>query len=382
MRSTCVILLIIFCAAAQAQSHYHARFASAIEEIKQEDAYNNSLVVCSAENYYCSNLPLWNRETEFYQDDLVNHGTHTYRALSYSRGNTPADTSKFWARTYRPRPYFFLRDTARIEDLKALLENKNPRVKCYALGALVYRNVTDDLFNVVLENLDDKRRFVQYTGDFGYEVCAADVMMWYALPFFNNVQKDQLRKIILKKHSHLITLDEILLFHRPSSEDYRSVKALIKLPPFRRKFAIVALAAYRRRDDLTLILSALKGEDAGQSYRGHQIMLRAIENFPSPEFKYYLLDQPKECADWWVDELYIRALASYKDEDVLKRIAHFVNCSYSEYQLEICAIIYRNLLRHQDPIYGPLLNQLKERLGDKDPNSISPNSLDGSPWNF
>jgi hypothetical protein len=382
MRYSLVILLIFFYCSTEAQPDYRARLRSVIETIKKSQEYDNSVVQCSAESNYCSGYLAWNPNDQYYNDDIVAHNNHSYRALSDSRGATPSDSSKYWALFDWPRPYFFLRDTARVEDLQALLKDNNPQARCYAVAALVSRNITRDLFDVVVQNLEDTTRFVQYTGDFGYDVCAADVMMWYTLPFFSTAQKNYLRQTILRKYTHLNTLDEILLFHRPSPDDYRYVKALLNSGPFKRKFVLVALAAYQKSEDVSLILSELNNGKDRQYYSGEEIILRAIENFPEPDFKSYVMNMHSTCPDLWLDDFYIRALASYKDQDVLKKIEALANCTDSRYEVKNLTTIYLSLLRHPAQIYEPLRKRLQEKLGDKGGNSIPQSRIDDSPWNY
>jgi len=198
-----VIILTLISTCCYSQDSYQKLLSVRLNEIEKLSEFENSFVVLDESNAYGSTYPFWEREAHYYQDDIVSEkGLIKYRAIRESIGKNPGTSPNDWGLIIVTHPYFFLRDTAKAEDLKKLLTHKHPYVRTYAFGALWYRNA-DGLFNVILENLSDTTRILQMTSDYGYEVCPADLMISYKLDQLTEEQKSQLKKLIETKYKHL-----------------------------------------------------------------------------------------------------------------------------------------------------------------------------------
>jgi hypothetical protein len=376
------LLLLVIPVLCYGQGDYQSTLLRRVEQIRQLDIFDNSVVVYDDSSSYGSTYPIWDPKADYFQDDMValSRG-RMYRALVDSRGKNPVSSSSEWALIGIPRPYLFLRDTAQIDDLKSLLKSDHPYVRIYAFGALVHRQ-HGDLFEIVVDNLSDTTNVDQMTSDYGYTVRPADLMLWYSVHLFSRSQKDTLRKLILTKYNHLKTLEEVLLFHKPMQDEYPFVKAIVnRNPDF--KFGLVALSKYCKSEDLEAISYGFKLDSYSVYYEGYKIFYNAIENCPHSSLKQTLISKKSDeaYATLWIDEYYVRALASYKDRDclvVLKKLSRLK----SRYHLENQAIVYRALKAHYTPIYDSLIKEIKNNMSTKDPWQISPNYLEGSPWNY
>ncbi|SHG54719.1 hypothetical protein SAMN04488109_0767 [Chryseolinea serpens] len=383
MRLTNVIIMFVTMGSQQcyAQRSYDSILSVRLAEIKGQQAFDNGIVLYDEDSGYGSTFPLWDEAMAFYQDDMVVFKGRTYRALQDSKGKRPSTSPQLWQLDKEPMPYLFLRDTARIEDLRSLLKSNHPYIRTYALGALAYRKA-GGLFQVVVDNLKDTTRMMQMTSDFGYEVCPADLMLEYTIKEFNNAQKDTLKKLILTKYTHLNVLEEILIFHKPVLEDYSLIKSMVR-NGLKDKFGLIALSAYCKPEDIEFIRTGFELDRFNVHYGGYKVFFKAIENFPDKAFKQDLI----ACAsremqgDIWIDEYYVRALASYKDQEclaVLKELSKKEN----GVRMENLATIYRSLRRHYSPLYDSLIKEIKNEIAEKDLLESRLNYIEESPWNY
>lgn len=196
-----VIIVVVISHHCYAQVAYDARLSSRLEEIKKLDFFNNDVVISDDTSRY--GFPRWDSMEEYYQDDLVTSKGETFRAIVDSKGQKPGYSPNEWEfihGTYHP--YQFLRDTAKVDDLKKLLTHHHPYIRTYSFGALAHRKI-DGLFKVIMNNLSDTTRIEQVTADYGYEVCPADLMIQYEMSEFSSEQKSTLKTLIMTKYPHL-----------------------------------------------------------------------------------------------------------------------------------------------------------------------------------
>jgi hypothetical protein len=83
-----------------------------------------------------------------------------------------------------------------------MLTHDHPYIRTYAFGALAHRNI-DGLFEIIIDNLSDTTKIEQMTGDYGYDVCPADLMIQYQMSKFSNEQKKTLETLITTRYNHL-----------------------------------------------------------------------------------------------------------------------------------------------------------------------------------
>ncbi|NBW38612.1 MAG: hypothetical protein EBR30_27055, partial [Cytophagia bacterium] len=243
-----ITLIPIFC---HSQNDYQLTLKTRLQEIKQLDYFDNSVVVYDESSGYGTTFPRWDPSEGYYLDDMTFVGGTIYIALVDSKGKNPTISPKEWAPLRRKLPYLFLRDTAKTEDIKALLRSDHPYIRIYAFAALAHRKY-NGLFEIVLNNLNDTTRITQMTSDYGYDVSPADMMLAYSIRGFTAEQKDSLKQLILTRYNHLNSLEEILFFHAPSPQDYPFVKAIVNKDS-KNKFGLVALSKYCNPNDIKII---------------------------------------------------------------------------------------------------------------------------------
>lgn len=93
-----------------------------LDQIKKLSHYDDKVVggIDSVE-YNDMSFPYWNLIDAFYRGDIARFKYCQYVASQDNVGQRP-DTSKVsWRLTNGPHPYLYLRDTARVEDLKVII---------------------------------------------------------------------------------------------------------------------------------------------------------------------------------------------------------------------------------------------------------------------
>lgn len=196
------IILIFISTHCHSQQSYEQLFLLRLDEIKNLTYYNNNVVIYK---YGIGRFSFdkWDRNRVFYIDEMVvGDDGQVYHALKDSKGKTPSNSPNEWQLSSFEHPYFFLRDTARTEDLSKLLLSDNPYVKTYAFGALTKRKFPG-LYEVMLDNLSDTTQISQLTEDYGYDVCPADLMILYILYDMTKRQRKNLLALIKTDYPHL-----------------------------------------------------------------------------------------------------------------------------------------------------------------------------------
>ncbi len=167
------------------RDNYEDMLSIRLREIEKLELYDNSFVVYSEADGYGSTFPRWKSDLDYYQDDMViDDAGKMYRAIVDSKSKEPVTSQRDWQLIPWMHPYLFLRDTAKVEDLKKLLANTHPYIRAYAFAALANQDV-DGLYDVILDNLADTTRMTQMTSDYGFDVCPADLMISYKLDDLN-----------------------------------------------------------------------------------------------------------------------------------------------------------------------------------------------------
>lgn len=388
MRISTVILFLIV-PSCYSQDNYNARFRQRLEDIRALTYFDNGVVVYDDSSGYGSTFPYWTPELDFYEDDIVTFkGGMSYRALIDNKGKKPGTSPKEWALVDGPHPYLYLRDSAGTQDLVQLLTSDHPYIRVYAFGALVSRNF-DKQFQIVVDNLADTSRIDQMTSDYGYTVFPADLMLWYTIRNFDSSKKDVLRKLILTRYSHLITLEEILFFHKPMPEDYQYVRQIAQGDTFK-KFGIIALSRYKKQEDIELIREGLKENDY---YSGYKVIFMATESFPDAVFKKDLIEYKKEIKmdfDMSGYRYYFYSLAKYKDNECLKVLEEFVNqpvekdnpYNSANNRVRNLRLILQGLKKYHISLYDALINKIEAQIPKSGPEDFYDYRLEDSPWNY
>jgi hypothetical protein len=197
------LLGLIACEHCVSQSSYDDKLTSRLAEIRKLDFYDHGVVfVIDSVDYNDGSHPCWKQYQMYYESDMARFKYCIYEALKDTRGHRPDTARTSWTVVFGPHPSLFLRDTARLEDIRPLLNDKHPYVKLYAFAALSYRR-EGDLFPIIVENLKDTTQILEYTGDFGNYACPADLMIDYQVDRLTQARKNKLEKLIKEKYPHV-----------------------------------------------------------------------------------------------------------------------------------------------------------------------------------
>jgi len=391
MRYSIFLALVLLSGHGLSQSNYDSILSLRLEQIKKLSIYNNTVVISIDSIDYCPDacFPYWKPNITFYEDDICRYKYCQYRVIKDSvRGVRPDTAPDNWKLIDGPSPYLFLRDTAKTDDLRKLLSNKHPYIRTYAFAALSHRKF-GDLFPVLVDNLNDTTKVDQFTFDVEGYSYPADLMLSYEIENFDSSQKDAIAKLILTKYSHLNTLEEILLFHKPIPEDYQYIRQIAQGETFR-KFGIIALSRYKRQEDVELIHKALKEDDY---YSGYKVIFIATENFPSAAFKKDLIEYKTQIKmDYYMsgNKYYFNSLAAYKDKDCLSVLEGFVNQpidkdnSYkgANYRQQNLKLIHQALKKYRVKMFEGLIKRIEILMPKTKFSELYDYDLERSPWNY
>jgi hypothetical protein len=204
MRHVTILILLLGWGQCLSQTTYSETLTRRLDQIRSLDFYDNKVVTkIDSVEYHDLDYPYWKQTDTYYQDDMVRFKYQLYRVFTDStKGHRPDTCWTDWALSGGPHPYLYLRDTATVNDLRKLMLDSHPYVRCYAFGALSFRK-TDNLFDVIVDNLKDSTKIVEYSGDAGLNAYPADLMIEYEVDRFNEIEKKNLRTLIQSKYKYL-----------------------------------------------------------------------------------------------------------------------------------------------------------------------------------
>ena len=280
--------------------------------------------------------------------------------------------------------FAMLKSIAKKEELVELTSDKNKIVRCYAFWALSYYDSVD-LFPIILEHIDDNQKIdIQLydlietgkkVGDFFIEVATSPKSFFGT----NKLTPEQITKLdylLITTPNELNSTNEVLMRIKPAPELYSRIRDLYLKN--NNQSALVALAKYRKEQDIHLILNnreKIKYEEDALTPEGSQLAREykeqgfnytyiAISYYPHAEFlpllEKNLIKALKN--SFWSDEwpnLY-RAIASYKNNKALMLLQiPFTQITTDEtirkHHLES---IYDALVTFKAPIYDELFWKL------------------------
>jgi hypothetical protein len=355
MRLPALTITLLTSISCLAQLDYKTKFAARVKEISELNQVNAGVVF--SEGFEHSDWTPWSPDRNFYTDDIVDHKGCLFRATSDSKGKDPFISRKEWTIYRGLHPYIFLRDTAKIEDLRALLKTENLFVRIYTVAALAQRR-QDDLYPFVRSHLGDTTQIDQYSSDYGYAVRPADLMLWFTMDQFTVAQKDELKRLIIKDYRHLDCLRQVLMYFNGHPDDYAIIREILREGSMY-GFGLIALAKYCRVEDFETIRMGFSMD--GDYLKGSFDFCKAIENCPNNFFKQNLLDSKRN-----YDNNYAFALAAFKDPDCLKVLEEMSNDRSGFRAVERAAVVYYALKKHYHPMYDKLIAELEKRRGKAD----------------
>jgi hypothetical protein len=203
MRYPLIVLISLCWIRCLSQTDYDETLAVRLDQIKKSDSYDHKVVFAiDSVEYHDMSFPFWKPNDMYYQDDIARYKYCSYAALRDSKGHRPDTARTTWTLVSRPHPALFLRDTAKVDDLKRLLLDKHEYVKTYAFAALSFRK-EGNLFPAIVSNLGDTTQMTAWWGDSAFNAYPADLMIEYALPLLSKSEKTELQALIRKKYPYL-----------------------------------------------------------------------------------------------------------------------------------------------------------------------------------
>jgi hypothetical protein len=204
MRLSILILIGLFCGhCKQLVKDDNDILSARLDQIKKLDHYDHKIVSgVDSVDYHDMSFPYWNFRDTFYTDDIARFKYCQYAALKNNVGERPDTTPTSWTLISGPHPYLYLRDTAKVEDLRKLLSDEHPYIKTYAFGALAFRQECN-LFSVIVDNLDDTTQIEAWWGDSGDNVHSADLMIEYQVDRLTQSEKTKLTDAIKQNYPYL-----------------------------------------------------------------------------------------------------------------------------------------------------------------------------------
>jgi hypothetical protein len=248
-------------------------------------------------------------------------------------------------------------------ELITLTGHPSAVVRCYVFDDVLWRCSEDTVFNILLNHLDDTAKVYELEGDEGgYEMVGDYFVRSWRDRYPISGSDTQSNKGLIDK---LNFLDSILLFHHHKLNAFEGDLLLLEpkpsyYPMIRQlavggnKEAIVALAKFRKKPDIRLILSY---EKTSLYY-----VFEGIENYPDSGFKSMLnrytkfLNTNFHSSD---EIMYYNALAAYKDTWAVRILSvPIINFIPSKYGNPGLHDYLMPLIRNYNSIYAPLLSNL------------------------
>lgn len=240
--------------------------------------------------------------------------------------------------------YIKLREKATIKELLSLLRHKNSIVKGYASMALADRKYPK-LYEIIIPFLESGEKVETQSADMVYDQELAEILYFRVFnknninklsikdSLFFNLQSQKLDSVIIcSKKSKGLLLEVALENCNVNPNLYTRIK---ELSLQKNKYAITALAKYKKQEDIPLLMGL--GEKS----------LLAISYFPDKAFWNFLLKYKESTRS--LD--YFKAIASYKNRNAEKLLSNiYSTCdsiainSLDEALIKNYCVIYQSLL--------------------------------------
>lgn len=201
-------------------------------------------------------------------DEMANDNLYKSASIGYGAAKTEQ-----WKR------FLALKKVTTDKELISLMNHESPAVRAYAFEALVERK-NPETFDLLLAHLDDNEEIQSFKGMNVKKQLMGDFLLeMYAL---DGVEKKAVDSILFyNPNIRLVAKSQLLEGMKPQAEKYDRLREMVV--DDQDPSALIALAKFQRKKDISLIISWLKGNE-GRQYSG----LRAVRYFPSIAFFPYL----------------------------------------------------------------------------------------------
>ncbi|MBL4587491.1 MAG: hypothetical protein JKX84_10630 [Flavobacteriales bacterium] len=250
----------------------------------------------------------------------------------------------FFGETPQYKLFMQLAETATTAELIKYTEDRRPIIRVYAVKCLDKRNY-DGLFELAIKHIKDTKKVAEsgvhrsrdvYVGDYFVEV-----------QNISESERNQLDSILLFTDNKLFYLNWLLGEIGTNKSNYERIRYLAN----KNEFAVIALAKYKREEDIKLIEE--------QILKNSYFTIEAIEFFPTEQFKETLLTLREQGYNYYGTKL---AVASFKDSFSIDYFNHsLLKAKGNNYQSgQRAKYIFEAISKYRDTIFTELFFNLWE----------------------
>lgn len=243
-----------------------------------------------------------------------------------------------------------LREIATPKELIALTSHSNAAVRCYAFWALVLDEklkTSVDLFKIVKDHIDDNEFVESQSGCIISSESVADFFIStveqkdYDLNFYmyelNSNQQKEIDSLLILSKNDSYARQKAIQSLETNDQNYAVLRTLVVEE--NNSVALPKLAAYKKEEDLQLILDFYKVKTGVNDNERLDAAYLAIQEFPHPAFFSFLKEEQSKTfnEEYFSNEwgsLY-EAIARYKNQEAFELL-----------QLPFAKIVYANVRKY------------------------------------
>ncbi|PWV55881.1 hypothetical protein [Chitinophaga sp. S165] len=268
----------------------------------------------------------------------------------------------------RPEEYdnfIELKNKATNAELTELTDHPNGVVRCYAFWALSY-DTTANLLPIVIRHLNDTIQVRTQFGCIGRTEDVGDIFIDIAQQSYDLDSKkltleesEYLDSVLIYTSNRLYAKERAIKRGKLTARFYGRVKELMLKDG--NQSALIALAKFRRKEDIPLILKNSRIEQRNGLFNTY----KAIGEFPDPAFRPLLQESLHDVlvkASWDSEsaEMY-NAIASFKDDTAYRQLEKpFKKITDSNIRKHHIAFVFNAIRKHYSPVYNDLLWEIWE----------------------
>ena len=281
------------------------------------------------------------------------------------------------ARTEQYKRYEQLQKSATTEELRALTDNNNAVVRCYAFQALVARKKTG-VFAILVNHLYDTANVRTFEGCIMNSEKAGDYFLKTVMPpgstsrkyAISNKEKETIDSILVFDDRICLNAKAETIKHlAPEKRYYNRLRELFLAG--HNEYAIIPLSKYKKQCDTALIRSLLRDNVHLARYYG----LWAIRNFPDKTFFPSICDIHNDAistrgkVDPMTMRMLYQAIVQYQDIPSRKLIEKTLATVKGNARNTHIENIWIALSKYHYNVYNGLLEQLN--ISDEEKQSLS-----------
>jgi hypothetical protein len=266
-------------------------------------------------------------------------------------------------RTPQWERYEALKKGSTNEELRALTDNNNSVVRCYALQALATRKI--DVFPIVLQHLADTAQVKTFMGCIKSSIKAGDFFIDVVTPDYvdpscyklNSSQQTALDSILLSDATVRVDRKALLLAEiKPDPKFYKQIRQQAQQGSPQ---ATLALARFQKESDVNIIEKLFSGGKVNSYYA-----IYSAREYPSPKFYPFLVksfenEWHKERYDYSKWRLLYQALAKYPTNETYKLLERTVHITDDFRRQTLGTYLMIALKKYPNPKFASLMPLIK-----------------------